>query len=37
MSLVGVETTIPLFERAKMGHALDSTAIVIGYNYKLHV
>jgi hypothetical protein len=36
MPRVGFEPTIPVFERAKMIHALDSTATVIGaaFNYK---
>jgi hypothetical protein len=32
MSRVGVEPTIPVFERAKMVHALDRAATVIGTN-----
>jgi hypothetical protein len=32
---VGFETTIPVFERAKMIHALDRTATVIGSEFHL--
>jgi hypothetical protein len=31
MPWVGLEPTIPAFERAKTGHALDSAATVIGF------
>jgi hypothetical protein len=33
MSLVRFEPTIPVFERAKMIHALDRAEIVIGRHY----
>jgi hypothetical protein len=35
MPLVGFETTIPAFERAKTVHALDRAATVIGLKAKL--
>jgi hypothetical protein len=36
MSLVGFETTIPVFEQSKTFHALDDTATVIGIIYSLN-
>jgi hypothetical protein len=33
MSRVGFEPTIPVFERAKMVHAVDSAATVIGIEF----
>jgi hypothetical protein len=35
MPWVGFELTIPVFERAKMVHALDRAATVIGVNFNL--
>jgi hypothetical protein len=36
MSRVGFELTMPEFERAKTGHALDRADTVIGFLQQLH-
>jgi hypothetical protein len=37
MPRVGLEPTIPVFERAKTVHALDRAAIVIGIKFNTHI